>query len=348
MSVLVKKFGQVPDEKRKARYKKLANYKNGKFQNEIPTQTLVKGESMLKILLKFFGKRVNAGPGKPIPSVKTDLKNLQPDENVLIWFGHSSYFIQADGRTFLIDPVFSGSASPVKGLIKVFPGTDRYHPEDMPLIDVLFITHDHWDHLDYPTIRKLKHKVSVVVCGLGVGQHFEYWGWDRNKLIEKNWYENTDLGGGFSVTLTPARHFSGRLLGRDGTLWTSFVLQTPSFRLFLGGDSGYWPHFKEIGDRFGPFDLAILECGQYNKKWPLIHSLPDQVIKEARELKAARFMPVHNSKFKLAPHPWYEPLQQATRLAGENNMSVVTPVIGEKADLDHLNKVWDKWWEGVM
>jgi len=345
---LFKKFGQVPGAKRKAAYKRLANYKNGKFQNETPTQTLVKGGSILKIFRSFLDKRASAGPGKPVPSVHTDLKSLKPDENVLIWFGHSSYFIQADGRKLLVDPVFSGSASPVNGLVKVFPGSNQYQADDMPPIDVLLITHDHWDHLDYPTLQKLRHKVSKVVCGLGVGQHFEYWGWDRNKLIERNWYESADLGGGIGVTLTPARHFSGRLLSRNSTLWTSFVLQTPSFRLFLGGDSGYGPHFKEIGDRFGPFDLAILECGQYNKKWPYIHSLPDEVIKEAQELRADNFMPVHNSKFKLAPHPWYEPLQQVTRLAEENNIAITTPRIGEKADLDHMNRVWDKWWKPLI
>lgn len=340
---LFKKFGQVPDAKRKSGYKGLANYENGKFQNETPTRILVKGESILKVFRSFLDKR--AGPEKPLPSVHTDLKKLRPDENVLIWFGHSSYFIQVDGRKFLTDPVFSGNASPVNGLIKVFPGSNQYQADDMPPIDVLFITHD---HLDYQTIRKLKHKVGKVVCGLGVGRHFEYWGWDRNKLIERNWYESADLDRGISVTLTPARHFSGRLLSRNSTLWTSFVLRTPSFRLFLGGDSGYGPHFKEIGDRFGPFDLAVLECGQYNKKWPYVHSMPDEVVREARELKANSFMPVHNSKFKLAPHPWYEPLQRVTRLAEENNIAIATPRIGEKADLNHMNKAWDKWWKALM
>lgn len=341
---LNKKFGQFPDANRRNYFNTLSNYKNGQFQNLISTPALLEGESMIKVLWKFFGKYADTEPESPIPFVETDLKTLKLDEDVLIWFGHSSYFIQVDGRKFLVDPVFSGNASPARGSVKAFPGSNHYQAEDMPEIDVLFISHDHWDHLDYATIRKLRSKVKTVICGLGVAQHFEYWGWDKNKLIEKNWYESVDLEDGFKVTLAPARHFSGRLLRRNISLWTSFVLQTPEKNLFLGGDSGYGPHFAGIGDQFGPFDLAILECGQYNERWPYIHSLPDEVVKEAQELKAQNFMPVHNSKFKLAQHPWYEPLQQVSSYAEAANIPVTTPKIGEKIDLNHLGKVWEKWW----
>lgn len=341
---LNKKLGQFPDANRRNYFNTLSNYKNGQFQNLISTPALLEGESMIKVLWKFFGKYADTEPESPIPFVETDLKTLKLDEDVLIWFGHSSYFIQVDGRKFLVDPVFSGNASPARGSVKAFPGSNHYQAEDMPEIDVLFISHDHWDHLDYATIRKLRSKVKTVICGLGVAQHFEYWGWDKNKLIEKNWYESVDLEDGFKVTLAPARHFSGRLLRRNISLWTSFVLQTPEKNLFLGGDSGYGPHFAGIGDQFGPFDLAILECGQYNERWPYIHSLPDEVVKEAQELKAQNFMPVHNSKFKLAQHPWYEPLQQVSSYAEAANIPVTTPKIGEKIDLNHLGKVWEKWW----
>lgn len=152
----------------------------------------------------------NTSPKTALPFVVTDLKNLQPEENVLVWFGHSSYFIQVDGMKFLIDPVFSGNASPMPGSIKAFQGADYYKPEHMPEIDFLLISHDHWDHLDYKTVKELKHKVGKVICGLGTGQHFEYWGWDLDKIIEKNWWESVDMAEGFRITLTPARHFSGR------------------------------------------------------------------------------------------------------------------------------------------
>lgn len=340
-----KKMGQQPDAVRKARFQLLSNYKNDQFQNLVPTPALAEGENMAKVLCNFLGKQPDAVPKLPVPSVETDLKNLPLTENVLVWFGHSSYFLQVDGKRFLVDPVFSGNASPIRGSVKAFPGTNGYQAMDMPDIDVLFISHDHWDHLDYTTIRQLKQKVQQVICGLGVGQHFEYWGWDKKKLAEKNWYESVDLWEGFRVTVTPARHFSGRLFARNCSLWASFVLQTPTKKLFLGGDSGYGPHFKEIGARFGPFDLAILECGQYNKKWPYIHSLPEEIIPEVQELNARHFMPVHHSKFRLAQHPWYEPLEKATLFAETAGIPVITPRIGEKVALDNLGKTWEKWWK---
>ncbi|WP_337044623.1 MBL fold metallo-hydrolase [Emticicia sp. 17c] len=342
---LAKKFGQFPDKKRKAYFNTLSNYKNGQFQNQVLTPALAEGANMAKVLWNFFGKHPDTEPKKIIETVETDLKNIPSTEQVLVWFGHSSYFIQADGKKFLVDPVFSGNASPVPNSIRPFAGTNFTQAEDIPELDVLFISHDHWDHLDYETVQKLQPKVNKVVCGLGVAQHFEYWGWDKDKIIEKNWYESADLGNGFQVTLTPARHFSGRLFARNISLWTSFVLQTPSKKIFLGGDSGYGPHFKEIGEKFGPFDLAIMECGQYNQQWPYIHSFPEEIIEEVKDLKASNFIPVHNSKFKLAQHPWYEPLQRVTVAAEAAKMPIITPRIGEKVDLNDTGKVWRKWWQ---
>ncbi|MBX2949819.1 MAG: MBL fold metallo-hydrolase [Crocinitomicaceae bacterium] len=344
----VKKFGKYPDAKRETHFQTLSNYRQHKFQNPIPTPPLAEGVNMLKILWKFFRKQPDTAPQQPIPHIVTDLKNLDSAENVLVWFGHSSYFIQADGRRFLIDPVFSGNASPVPGSVKAFPGADDYKVEDLPDIDVLLISHDHWDHLDYPTIQQLKNKIGSVICALGVARHFEYWGWKQDKLIEKNWYEHVDLGAGFSVTLTPARHFSGRLFKRNASLWTSFALKTPTKKLFLGGDSGYSPHFKAVGEQFGPFDLAVLECGQYNSQWPYIHSFPEDLLIEATDLNTRHFMPVHHSKFKLSNHPWYEPLQRVTNAAEKENKSVTTPKIGEKVNLDQLDKSWEKWWEALI
>ncbi|MCS4305140.1 MBL fold metallo-hydrolase [Chryseobacterium sp. BIGb0232] len=343
---LVKQLGQFPDEKRKEYFSTLPNYANGRFHNILITPPLLEGESMTKALLNSLCKVENTSPKSALPFVITDLKTLDPEENVLVWFGHSSYFIQVDGKKFLIDPVFSGNASPMPGSIKAFPGADYYKPEHMPYIDFLLISHDHWDHLDYKTVEELKDKVETVICGLGTGQHFEYWGWEPKYIIEKNWWESVDIADGFRITLTPARHFSGRLLNRNISLWTSFVLKTPAKNLFLGGDSGYGNHFTEIGEKYGPFDLAVMECGQYNEKWPYIHTLPDQLIGEIKELKAKNFIPVHHSKFKLAQHPWFEPVELAAKNAEDNNQPITLPLIGEKVDLDQLGNVtWKKWWE---
>ncbi|WP_262708786.1 MBL fold metallo-hydrolase [Chryseobacterium sp. CH25] len=175
---------------------------------------------------------------------------------------------------------------------------------------------------------------------------FRILGLEIGKDHRKNWWESIDIAEGFRITLTPARHFSGRLLNRNISLWTSFVLKTPTKNLFLGGDSGYGNHFTEIGEKYGPFDLAVMECGQYNEKWPYIHTLPDQLIGEVKELKAKNFIPVHHSKFKLAQHAWFEPVELAAKNAEDHNQPITLPVIGEKVDLDQLENVtWKKWWE---
>ena len=331
-----KAFGRRPGKAKQQQYSGLPNYKDGQFQNPVPTPALAEGQTMPKILWEFLKKHPETRPEKPMPFIQTDLKRLHPLENVLVWFGHSSYFIQTDGKRFLVDPVFSGNASPIPGSLKSFAGTNTYQASDMPPVDFLIITHDHWDHLDFQTIQQLKQKTGNVICGLGVAEHFRYWGWEKDKLTERNWYDTVDLAPGFKITLTPARHFSGRTFKRNVSLWTSYVLQTPSFKLFLGGDSGYGPHFKTIGDQYGPFDLALLECGQYNKNWPYIHSTPEEVIQEVHDLRAERFIPVHHSKFKLAQHPWYEPVERVKSLAGD--LSIVTPVIGEKVRLEARGK----------
>lgn len=343
----IKSLGQKPDAKRRQYFSTLKNYKNGQFQNIMDTPSLAEGESMTKLLLQFFKKFPDVVPQQPIPFVLSDLRALSPSESVMFWFGHSSYFLQVDGLRILVDPVFSGNVSPIAHSVVAFPGSNHYQVSDLPNIDLLLISHDHWDHLDYNTIEALKGKVGLVICPLGVKQHFEYWGWGNEKVIEKNWYDSVEIAAGFTLTLTPARHFSGRLFRRNISLWTSYVLQTPSLRLFLGGDSGFGDHFEKIGQQFGPFDWAILECGQYDKKWPYIHSMPTQIIEEVKLLRAKKFLPVHHSKFKLAQHPWYEPLEKISHLANENFISIATPMIGEKIELLNPNQQWRDWWTDI-
>jgi len=342
------KFGRKPSGSRLIKIQKAVNYKDGQFQNQSFTPDLAEGASYTKVFIKFFfGKDKRLKPAQPLPSKKTDLKNLDPAENVIVWFGHSSYFIQADGKTMLVDPVFSGSASPIPITTKAFPGSDVYTVDDFPNIDYLFISHDHWDHLDYETVLKLKHKVGKVITGLGTAEHLEYWAYNPAIIAELNWNEAAVLSDGFTVHAVPGRHFSGRSFKRNRAVWTAFVLQTPSFKLFLGGDSGYDHHFKTIGQEHGPFDLAILECGQYNEYWKYIHMMPEEVVTAAQDLGAKRLMPVHHSKFALSIHAWDEPVIRVTTEADKQHMPVVTPMIGEKVNLNNTNQVFTKWWEGI-
>lgn len=348
--MLYPQFGKTPAGKRLDRLKQSPHYKEGKFQNIHFTPTITKGYSMMGVMYDFlFKKFPSVRPSSNLPSVKTDLKNLSNADNVLVWFGHSSYFIQLNGKRFLIDPVFSGNASPIPNSNKSFKGTDIYSAEDLPEIDFLLITHDHYDHLDYPTILKLKPKIKQVVYGLGVGEHFESWKYDSNILVEKDWNERMVIGDNFLLHTAPARHFSGRGFTRNNTLWLSFVLQTPGLQLYLGGDSGYDSHFAEIGNKFGKFDLVLLDNGQYNLAWQAIHMLPEEGLKAAKDLKAKRLFPIHSSKFKLANHPWDEPLKTICRLNEEQeyHLSLVTPKIGETVNLNDSAQHFGKWWETI-
>lgn len=341
-------FGQLPKGERLERIKKSPNYRDGAFKNQSETPTLTSEKNRMQVMLDFmFRKKVRLSPEGNLPIVKTDVKALNPDEDVILWFGHSSYFIQISGKTFLIDPVFSDYASPFSFINKVFKGTNPYNPKDFPTIDYLILTHDHWDHLDYNTILELKPTIKQVICGLGVGQHFEYWGFDHSVITELDWYEGIELDKGWQLTATPARHFSGRGIKANQTLWVSFVLQTPEYNLFLGGDGGYDAHFAEIGEKYGPFNLAILEQGQYDKNWNLIHMMPDQVYKAAEELKAHRILPVHNSKFALANHAWDEPLNKIIENHSDSSISVLTPQIGEPIFLKDSTQTFAKWWKGL-
>ena len=343
------KFGKAPKGERLESLKKSDNFREGKFQNISYTPNLTEGYSMRGILYEqLFKSHPHRKPDNPIPSVKTDLKNLPVNTNHLVWFGHSSYFMQIEGKRFLIDPVFSGNASPVPGSVKAFKGSDDYNVEDLPEIDYLLISHDHYDHLDYETILKLKGRVTRIICGLGVGAHFERWGFSSQQITETDWHSEISLAQGFSLYTTPARHFSGRGFIRNNTLWQSYVLQTPTLNLFLGGDSGYDTHFADIGEKYGPFDMAILENGQYNKAWEAIHMLPPQVLKAATELQAKRLFPVHSSKFSLSMHPWNEPLKELTRLNEAYNLPLVTPIIGQPVNLNNPDQQFEKWWEKIQ
>lgn len=338
-------FGRRPGKARKSAFSKLDNYKNGAFQNAEHTPPFAEGVTYTKVLRDFiFQKNPMKVPPSVLPSKKTDLHALRPDENVIVWFGHSSYFMQVDGKRILIDPVFSGNASPLPNTMRSFPGADIYTVNDMPEVDMLLLTHDHWDHLDHATVVALRPKVKHIYTGLGVGEHLEAWGFPTSMITERNWHEHIRVGEGFELITAPARHFSGRTFARNISLWLSFVLITPKRKIYIGGDSGYGTHFKNIGQKYGPFDLVILECGQYNPNWRYIHMLPDEVVPAAQDLNATHLMIVHWAKFPLSFHNWNEPAIKVSAYAEEAQLPLVMPMIGGRVSLDDLNKSWDAWW----
>jgi L-ascorbate metabolism protein UlaG (beta-lactamase superfamily) len=288
----------------------------------------------------LFGAGERTAPSEVVPSAKTDLFSLDPDENLVVWMGHSSYYMQVDGRRFLVDPVFSGSAL----IASAFPGSDVYAPEDIPPLDYLVITHDHWDHLDHETVTALKDKAGLVLTGLGTGEHLEYWGYAPERIIELDWNETSDLGGGFSLTALATPHFSGRFLSRNKSLWTAFALVTPGRKIYIGGDSGYGDHFADAGRRFGPFDLALLECGQYNRGRN--HLFPEDTAQASLDLGAKKLLPVHWAKFALSAHPWDEPIIRLSAACERLGLTLVHPRIGDAVRLDR-DEVFPRWWEGI-
>jgi L-ascorbate metabolism protein UlaG (beta-lactamase superfamily) len=342
------KFGKLPTAERLERVKQSPNYKDGKFVNQVERPTITEGYSMMELAYKaIFKKFPRTEPTDILPSVKTNLHKLPADTNLLVWFGHSSLYMQLDRTKFLIDPVFSGSASPIPGSVKAYKGSDVYTTKDIPEIDYLFISHDHYDHLDYKTIVALRDKVKHVVCGLGVGAHFEYWGYKKEQIIERDWNEKVHVGSGYVIHTLPTHHDGGRGLKRSQSLWLSILIESPTMKVFYSGDGGYDPVFKKIGEQFGPIDLALMECGQYNVAWQSVHKLPEEVRQATIDVQAKRMLPVHHSKFTLAQHAWDEPLIKMTELAKNAPYALATPMIGEVVHLNQPQQTFKPWWVGV-
>lgn len=320
------------------------NFRDGRFHNQIEQPIISHSQSYFMLWYRLlFGKDPGAVPASVMPSQKTDLHALSITDNVIIWMGHSSYFIQMEGLRFLVDPVFSRSASPVPGTNVAFRGSNIYAPEDIPEIDYLLITHDHWDHLDYPTVKALRGKIRHIVAPTGVGSYFARWGFAWEKITQGDWFsvvKRNDL----TIHILPTQHFSGRLFKRNRTLWGSFALITARHRIYLGGDSGYGPHYKEIARRLGGFDIAIVECGQYDHGWPHVHMTPEETALAASDLRAQAVLPVHNSKFKLAHHRWNDPLERLFQASQHQAWRLMTPRIGEYVAIDDARQTFSQWW----
>lgn len=341
-------FGALPEGKRLELIQKSSNYKDGSFRNTTEMPIISKGYSMAGEAWKTFAKEnPRKVPTDVIPSVKTNLKTLNPTENVMIWFGHSSFFLQIDGVKILVDPVFSENASPIPGSVKAFKGTNVYSAEDMPEIDYLLLSHDHYDHLDYETITALKPKIKTIICGLGAGAHFEKWGYNPNQILEKDWGENIEAKNGIKIFTESTHHGSGRGFKSGQSLWLSFYIQAPSMNIYYSGDGGYDDRFKKIAEKYPKIDWAIMECGQYDKAWQSVHELPEEMALATAQLQAKNMIPVHNSKFALAKHPWDEPLNEITEYSKDKNYRLATPMIGEKVDLSSQTQAFQQWWKNV-
>ncbi len=339
-------FGQAPQGAEKSQIERSPNYRDGAFQNTLPTPGFTGDKNMLMAWWEFLtAKRENARPQQPLPLVPTDLASLPLQQDTMIWLGHSSWYLQLSGKRILIDPVFSSYAAPFAFLNKAFDGNYPWQAANMPEIDLLIISHDHYDHLDYATIKGLMPKVKRAVVPLGVGSHLRYWGMKDEIITEADWQQSVTISDALSVHALPARHFSGRGLKRNQTLWASFMFVTPTQKIYYSGDSGYGPHFKAIGEQFGNVDLAILEDGQYDQDWRYIHMMPEQTAQAAVDLNAQRVLPGHAGRFVLAKHTWDDPYKRLVAASKDKAYRLLTPMQGEPVWLADTTQTFRAWWE---
>ncbi|GHB78285.1 MBL fold metallo-hydrolase [Persicitalea jodogahamensis] len=337
-------FGRAPEGERLARVEASPQYQDGTFVNAIHTSMDMSVDSIVSTLKEFIGAE-NTRPDQPLP---VDFSKNTPDTDSLVhvtWFGHSAVLLEIEGKRILLDPMLGPSASPVPFFAKRFAYREPIDFSQFVNIDAVVISHDHYDHLDYGSIQKLNPNVGHFYVPLGVGGHLERWGVDSAKITELDWWESASAEG-ITFTATPQRHFSGRgLTDRNSTLWASWVVEGLTHKVYFSGDGGYGPHFKQIGQRFGPFDLAMIECGQYNVKWKDIHLMPEQTMQAFLDLEAKVLMPIHWGAFNLAVHPWTESVERLNR-ANKSGAFIATPGIGARYPVGTREST-SKWWESL-
>lgn len=324
-------FGAVAKGDRKERVSNAPNFKEGVFQNIEHTPVQSEDASMWKTMREFLKDDPSRVPDDTLETVPFKINKFSASDSLnYVWFGHSSVMLRMSEKTILFDPVFSGHASPFAFMgPKQFEYSAELATEKLPEIDAVVISHDHYDHLDHETIKKLKGKTAVFIVPLGVGAHLERWGVDVSKIVELNWWEEHTIDQ-LTFSCTPARHFSGRgLTDRNKTLWCSWLIKQNDLSVFYSGDSGFGEHFAEIHKRYGDVSVAFIECGQYNENWPYIHMMPEQSVAAAKQLNAKLAVPIHWGKFKLSLHSWTEPVERFANQAKILGVDYYVPRIGE-------------------
>ncbi len=346
-------FGGSPDKKSLDRFKKSKNYSGKKFKNIYPLNMEKKekeNKSKLSALSTMFEKAFlipeDKNPNEPIDTEKPDLKTLKNGN--FVWLGHSSIIMKTNNKIIMTDPVFY-NASPVPGTVKPFEYDDKVTINDLPYVDIVLISHDHYDHLDYKAITEMKDNVGHFNVPLGVRAHLIKWGVEDEKITEYDWYDENDIEN-IKLVFTPSKHFSGRgLTNQMSTLWGSWVILSEDLKIYFSGDGGYSPEFKKIGDMFGGFDMAFVENGAYNTAWSDMHMFPKETAQAIIDLKARNAMPIHWGKFDLSTHKWDEPptiltneIEEYNKDVKEEKINLITARIGEIFTIE--NDTTTKWW----
>ena len=331
-------FGAAASGERLARMRANAHFHDGRFVNDLPPARYTFADVRALVVGQFVGDETRVPP-VPIPVVRiasNALKTAAPAPGLrAFWIGHASVYVELDGVRILIDPMFSEYASPFD------IGPKRFHPPplrlaDLPVIDAVLITHDHYDHLDMRTVQRLAQRGSTFFVPLGIGAHLQAWGVPDAQIRDLEWWQEAELRG-VRIVSTPSRHYSGRgLTDKNSTLWTSWSVIGSKHRFYVSGDTGYSDHFARIGERFGPFDMAFMKIGAYGPgaPWLDIHMSPEDAVRAHRAIRGRRMFPVHWGTFNLAFHDWNEPVRRTVAAAAANQVELVTPRVGEMVDAD--------------
>lgn len=342
-------FGRRPDGEREERVRNSPQYRDGVFHNASSSLARAAGAPGFDgaTARRMLFERAGRVPARPVPTVRPAAPAGPPAEGVEVtWYGHASALVEIEGFRVLFDPIWSDRCSPAAHV-----GPKRLHPvpvelEELPQVDAVLISHDHYDHLDMATVKRLVRSQSApFAVPLGIGAHLRRWGVPEHRIIELDWDETCNLGD-LVLTLTAAHHFSGRGLTRNTTLWGSWVVAGPSRKVFYTGDSGYFEGYARIGEQHGPFDAALVQIGAYDAAWADIHMTPEDAVLAHRDLGAGLLVPVHWCTFNLGLHPWSEPVERLVKAAKEQAVPLAVPRPGERVDVDNPPEL-DGWWETV-
>lgn len=346
---MIKQFGGKINDELINRYSQSPNWQNGIFLNLEETTMSFDFKAMPKFFHKQFIATKGRAPKNPIPVEPFDqVSFLAPSATTkLIWFGHSVLLLRINNKTILVDPMFGPDAAPVAPFkIKRFSENTIDIIDQLPPIDLMLLSHDHYDHLDLRSMEKLIPKIKNYFVALGCARHLTSWGVDSSAIKEFDWWENQGFDD-VAITFTPSRHFSGRgLKDRAKSLWGGWVFKTTSENIYFSGDGGYGHHFKAVGEKLGPFDFGIMECGQYNENWHQIHMYPEEAIQASIDAKVKKVMAVHWAGFPLAQHPWKEPIERFTKAAVEKELTALTPRIGQQFSFSE--RIKNQWWEELI
>ena len=340
-------FGAKPSGEHLEKIARSPNYDSKQFINLIETK-MDNSLSNMWGMIKEYTSAKNTAPSATIETQFGKENKSTSDTTVRVtWFGHSAILLEIGGKRIFLDPMLGPAASPVPFFAKRFKNKPAFELKKLGELDAVIFSHDHYDHLDYPTIKAIQDQVGHFYTPLGLGSHLQAWGVPKNKITELDWWQSAQLGN-LTFVATPARHFSGRGTGdTNKTLWASWVIQGSGNNIYFSGDSGYGPHFKEIGEKYGPFDFAMMECGQYNERWKAIHMMPEQTIQARLDLGGKAVMPIHWGAFTLAPHEWYEPAERVLKAAQEAGVNLITPRIGDSFTLGETLPQ-TTWWQEVQ